>query len=49
VAICALFALLFATIFLFKQQIYQAVNNTSIDTYQATLQSQLVVHFIDVG
>lgn len=49
VLLCICFAVLFASIFLFEPQIYNFVNNTNRNTYISVLESDLIVHFIDVG
>lgn len=49
ILLCLCFAVLFASIFLFEPQIYNLVNNTNKDTIASVLESDLIVHFIDVG
>jgi len=49
ILLCLCFAILFAGIFLFEPQIYNLVNNTNKDTLQNVLETDLIIHFIDVG
>lgn len=47
--IFAIFAFVFSGIFLFERQIYSYVNNIDIASYTQIKESDLLVHFIDVG
>lgn len=49
ILLCVCFAVLFAGIFLFQTQVYNLVNNVDQNTYTSVLESDLIVHFIDVG
>lgn len=49
IALFAVFALVFSGVFLFEKQIYAYVNQYDFATYDKIVQSDLLVHFIDVG